>query len=234
MLLLSFAWLVLVLLELTGYESHALEVFGTSIWLIFSAEFVLRFVIAPSKIAFLKNNWLTVIALVVPALRLFRGIAILRPARALRCVRLVKVVGSANRGMKALAASFERRGVGYAIATTIVVALLGAGGMLAFEPADKVAGGFESYGDALWWTSMLLTTIGSQFWPQTAEGRLLCFLLSLYGLAVFGYITASLASFFVGRDAARSGDSLPEISALRGEIAALRRQMQRERDERQA
>jgi len=134
--------------------------------------------------------------------------------------------------MKALAASFGRRGVGYAIATTIVVTLLGAGGMLAFEPADRVAGGFESNGDALW--SMLITTIGSQFWPQTADGRFLCFLLSLYGLAVFRYITASLASFFVSRDAARSGDPLPQISALRGEIAALRRQMQRERDERQA
>lgn len=136
--------------------------------------------------------------------------------------------------MRALAASFGRRGVGYAIATTIVVTLLGAGGMLAFEPADRVAGGIESYGDALWRTRMLITTIGSQFWPQTAEGRLLCFLLSLYGLAVFGYITASLTSFFVGRDAACSADPLPEISALRGEFAALRRQIERERGERQA
>ena len=48
---------------------------------------------------------------------------------------------------------------------------------------------------------MLLTSIGSEYWPRTAEGRLLCFLLSLYGLGVFGYITASFASFFLGRDA---------------------------------
>ena len=52
--------------------------------------------------------------------------------------------------------------------------------------------------------------------------------------AVFGYITASLTSFFVGRDAACSADPLPEISALRGEFAALRRQIERERGERQA
>ena len=48
---------------------------------------------------------------------------------------------------------------------------------------------------------MLLTSIGSQFWPATTEGRVLTVLLSLYGLAVFGYITAAFASFFVGRDA---------------------------------
>lgn len=77
---------------------------------------------------------------------------------------------------------------------------------------DWVTGGFESYGDALWRKSMLITTIGSQFWPQTAEGRILCFPLSLYGVDVFGYITASLASFFVDRDAARSGDSPSEIT----------------------
>ena len=72
---------------------------------------------------------------------------------------------------------------------------------------------------------MLMTSIGSQYWPVTTEGRLLCVLLSLYGFAVFGYITASFASFFVGRDAesqagevAGSGD----IAALRREIAALR------------
>jgi len=97
--------------------------------------------------------------------------------------------------------------------------------MLAFEPASEVEGGFASYADALWWTAMLLISLGSEFWPRTAEGRLLCFLLALYGFGVFSYITASFASFFVGRDAA-SGDGetvgSQDIAALRAEIAALR------------
>jgi len=73
--------------------------------------------------------------------------------------------------------------------------------MLVFEPASEVEGGFTSYSDALWWTAMLLTSMGSQFWPRTPEGRLLCMLLAMYGFAVFGYITASFASFFVGQEA---------------------------------
>ena len=61
---------------------------------------------------------------------------------------------------------------------TVLVALLGAAGMLTFEPAGEVEGGFTSYTDALWWTAMLLTTMGSEFWPRTPEGRLLCLLLA--------------------------------------------------------
>jgi voltage-gated potassium channel len=130
--------------------------------------------------------------------------------------------------MNALRASLSRRGLGYVIGLTLLIVFLGAGGMLAFEPAAEVEGGFEGYVDALWWTGMLLTTMGSEYWPKTPEGRILCFLLALYGFAVFGYITASFASFFVGRDAASEQGEVAgssEIAALRSEIAALRQEL---------
>jgi voltage-gated potassium channel len=98
--------------------------------------------------------------------------------------------------------------------------------MYAFE--NEVPGGLHSYGAALWWTAMLLTSIGSEYWPKTAEGRVLCFLLSLYGFAVFGYVTATLASYFIGRDAdAEEGElvSAKPIKELRVEIAALREEL---------
>jgi voltage-gated potassium channel len=113
---------------------------------------------------------------------------------------------------------------------TVLVVLLGAGGMLAFEPAREVEGGFTSYADALWWTGMVVATMGSEFWPRTPEGRILCFLLAVYGFAVFGYITASFASFFVGRDAASEEAETVgagDIARLREEIAALRRDLAR-------
>ena len=155
---------------------------------------------------------------------MLRAFRLFRVACAARGLRLVKIVGTANRGMNALRKSLGRRGLGYVLATTIVVVLLGAAGMLAFEPAQEVEGGFSGYGDALWWTAMLLTTMGSEFWPKTAEGRLLCFLLSLYGFAVFGYITASFASFFVGQEAQAKESEVAgagDIRELRDEIARL-------------
>ncbi len=223
MLVLSLAWLLLVLAELIWGAAGFLETFGTAIWVVFIAEFALRFTLAPAKGRFLRRNWLTALALLAPALRLVGALRVLRVARAARSLRLVRIIGTANRTMGALRAMMRRRGLGYVLVLTMLVTLLGAGGMLAFEPATAVAGGFEGFWDALWWTAMLVSTMGSAYWPQTPEGRLLCLLLSLYGLAVFGYITASFASFFVGRDhadqpAARTG----EFAAIRSEIAALR------------
>ena len=127
MLALSFAWLLLVLAELVWGTFDILETFGTAIWVLFLAEFALRLTLAPDKGRFLRGNWLTVLALAAPALRLFRAARVLRLARAARGLRLVRIVGTANRGMNALRATMRRRGLGYALALTALVTLLGAG-----------------------------------------------------------------------------------------------------------
>jgi len=222
---LSLAWLAIVVVELTRGASDLMTVFGTAIWIVFIAEFALRLVLAPAKMPFLRRNWLTVLALAVPALRLFRSLAALRAARGLRGVRLVRIVGTANRSMNALKATLRRRGFGYVAGLTLAVVALGAAGMLSFEAAA-----FADYGHALWWTGMLVATIGTDYWPATLEGRLLSALLALYGLAVFGYVAAAFASFFIGRDAeAREGEiaGRRELAALRAEIAALRGELAR-------
>lgn len=231
MLVLGFVWLALLIIELAGRLSPLLETVGVVIWVIFIFDFALKLILAPQKFDYLKRNWLTLIALVVPALRVFRlvrAVRLLRVARAARGLRLVRVVTSVNRGMKALGASMGRRGFGYVVALSILVTFAGAAGMYAFE--KERADGLNSYGEALWWTAMLLTSLGSEYWPRTAEGRVLCFILSLYGFAVFGYVTATLATFFVGRDAAADEAELAganSIELLRADIAALRREVER-------
>lgn len=42
------------------------------------------------------------------------------------------------------------------------------------------------FGSSLWWTAMLLTTMDSEYWPRTPEGRLIWLALSVYAFAVFG------------------------------------------------
>src|SRR4051794_19814463 len=63
MLVLSFAWLLLVLAELIWGAAGFLETFGTAIWIVFIAEFALRLTLAPAKGRFLRRNWLTALAL---------------------------------------------------------------------------------------------------------------------------------------------------------------------------
>ena len=106
----------------------------------------------------------------------------------------------------------------------LLATLAGAAGIYAFE--DR--GDMPTYADALWWTAMLMTTMGSELWPQTGEGRVLCLALSLYAFAVFGYTTATIATFFVGRDADDSKAAIAgasDLRAIRAELQALRREL---------
>jgi voltage-gated potassium channel len=229
MLVLAFVWLALLIVELIWGESHLFYTIGTVIWVVFILDFAVKFALAPQKGAFLRRHWLTAISLLLPALRIFRifrMFRLLRLARAGRGLRLLRVVSSLNRSMKALSASLSRRGFGYVISLTVLVTLAGAAGIYTFE--KEALGGPDTYGEALWWTSMIMTTMGSQYWPLTAEGRVLCVFLALYAFGVFGYVTAALATFFVGRDAENDEAELAggkQLAALRDEVIALREEI---------
>ena len=228
MLVAALIWIALFIVDAVRGSSAVLTTASYAIWGMFVLQFAIEFAVAPRKIHYLKHNWLTVLALALPALRIFRVVRIAQLARvsrtagALRGARLVRVVSSLNRSMRALRATMRQRGFGYVMLLTTLVIVSGAAGMYAFEPAE-----FASYASELWWTAMLVTTIGSQYWPESVEGRVLCLLLSVYGLAMFGYVTATLATFFIGRDeAARStAPSTESVAALQREIRALRKEL---------
>ncbi len=221
MVFLGFVWLILLVIELIWGLPKVLDYLSLTIWFIFIVDFIIKFVLAPSKLAYLKKNWLTAISLIIPALRVFRIFRVVRLLRGLRGIRLVRIVSSLNRSMKSLGATMKRRGFGYVSLLTVVVTFAGAAGMYGLEAGHE---GFENYGMALWWTSMRVITAGSDFWPSTPEGRALAFILSLFGYAVFGYVTATLATFFIGRDAEEEDAPVAgakEVKELKREIIAL-------------
>jgi voltage-gated potassium channel len=227
---LGLVWLGLLVAEFVwGYTQDTVFV---GIWIIFIIDFLIRFSLAPHKVAFLRRNVLGILSLILPVFRVFavfRLIRIMRLSQTVNSIRLLRLLTSLNRGMRALGAALGRRGLGYVIAATILVIIGGSAGMFVFEGGS--ADGLISYPMALWWTAMLITTIGSDYWPVTTEGRIIALVLSLYALGIFGYVAAALASFFVGK-AAESGegdlasgkairDLTTEIKALRAEIEQL-------------
>jgi voltage-gated potassium channel len=230
---LGLVWLVLLVIEVLWGLNPILDVLFYVIWGIFLLDFGLRLLLAPQRAAFLRHNWLTVLSLLVPALRVlavFRAARLVRLLRGLRGARLVRIVGTLNRGMRALRSFLGRRKFGYVVALTLLVTVGGAVGMWSFEQAAVVAGGFTDFGDALWWTAMLMTTVGSDYWPQTPEGRTLTVLLALYAFSVFGYLTASLASFFIGREADSPGSGIAgqaTLGSLEARLGALQADVQR-------
>ena len=237
LVVLAFVWLGVLVLEFVLDADARLDLVFYAIWVVFIVEVLIELVIAPSRTAWLRANWLKVAALALPALRVLRVVSALRFLRAAQAVRsasLLRLLTSLSRGIGALGRALDQARFAYVVAISALVIVVGAAGMVFFEssagsPAAPQgdAARIASYGEALWWTAMTMTTAGSQYEPLSAEGRLLGWLLSVYALGVFGYVTATIASYFLGlgrapADAAAGADVVDELSALRDEIARLR------------
>lgn len=228
LVVLSLVWLGILVIEFAGGSDTRLDVLFYAIWAIFIVDFLIELVIAPNRAGYFRANWLKIIGLVVPALRvlrLFTALRFLRASGAIRSLSLVRLLTSLNRGMGALARTLDRARFTYVVALTVLVVVVGAAGMLLFERsgAAPVGVGLTTYGDALWWTAMVMTTIGTDYFPVTAEGRLLAWGLSVFAIGVFSYVTATMASHLLGLANAPLSHDRDEALAL--ELAELRSQM---------
>ncbi|WP_094228818.1 potassium channel family protein [Methanolobus psychrotolerans] len=216
LILLSIVWLVLIVLDFVYGLSLLLQTASMVIWSVFIADFFIELYIAPKKKVYVKENWLVALSLFLPALRilrLFSGFRVLKVTSFVRSLNLARILSSFNRSIRTVRQAMRQRGLEYVLLLTALVTFVGAAGMYGFERP-----GLNSYGDAFWWTAMIITTLGSDYWPKTAEGRILAFLLSVYAFAIFGYITAALASLLVGKEKEASSN---EIAELRGEVQRL-------------
>jgi voltage-gated potassium channel len=231
---LGIVFLGLLLMEFAGVpltvlgENRMADVMQ-AIWVIFLGDFLLRFTIAPQKLVFLTSNWLGALSLALPFLRPLRAF---RAARALRGFSLVRLLGGVNRGMRALRAITRGSLMIYVAALTVAVVFAGAVGVRFFDrgyPDSPV----QTFPDALWWSATLVTTISSELHVVSQEARFIALLQRLYALSIFGYITASIASYLIGIDTSedrRRGEAvdrelIDEVRHLRRELAEVRAQL---------
>src|SRR4051794_11427907 len=78
MVVLSFVWLALTVADFTSGLGRTLTAASYVIWALFAVQFLIGIVIAPSKRQYLRRNWLTALALVLPAFRVLRAVRALR------------------------------------------------------------------------------------------------------------------------------------------------------------
>lgn len=232
MLLLSFVWFLVIIAELVNGMSPLLHGIGTALWALFVLYFGLRLETAANRLVFLKRNWLFVFAILVPVFRLIPILQSVPLARALTAtfgMQVVLVFASADQGLRSLRRAMGRKGAGYALTLTMVVILAGAAGMLHFEQSSPGPQGIHSYPRALWWVAMQITNIGSGYQPATHGGMLLCLVISIFAAAIFGYLTAIFATFFIGRDAEDPKSEIPNQSSIKqlsSEVALLRKSVE--------
>lgn len=105
MFLLAITWLYLLIVELSRGLGELEQELITVIWILFILEFLIKLIVAPRKLQFIKNSWITIISLIIPALRVFRifnALRILRTARVINSTKIIRAITSGKRFFGAL------------------------------------------------------------------------------------------------------------------------------------
>jgi voltage-gated potassium channel len=143
-----------------------------------------------------------------------------------RLARLARLL-VASRGARRL---FDRLGRVAIVAGGVVVL----GSLVAYYAEHPTNPEFGTFGDALWWGIVTLTTVGyGDIVPKTTAGRWAAVVIMITGIAVLGLLAGALSSFFrldESRDNGGPPNGEPEkdaaIAALTAEVAALRQQVE--------
>ena len=213
--------------ELTEPWRGRLATLGWVLLATFFVEFAVKFALAPDKRNYLQRNWLDILMLLLPFLRFLRLLRVLRATRVLPLFRLLVFGG---RGSAAILVLLKRRRLGQLALISALVILIGAA--LGFILENGVPGSqIETFGDALYWSATIVTTVSSEVYPVTTGGRILAFLLMLYAVGIFSYFIASISAVLVGLDAEQQKEPPPEqareeeggLRLSRDELDALRR-----------
>jgi voltage-gated potassium channel len=180
-------------------------------WAMFAADYATRFALAQNKRSFVWHNLLDLASIALP---------VLRPLRLLRLVALIRVLN------RKTTTSLHGRVAIYVAATVALIVFVASLAVLDAE-RGKPHANINSFGDALWWAVTTVMTVGyGDRYPVTLAGRLVAVGLMLGGIALLGVVTASIASWLIGRvrDAEASAEARlnRHLEELRAEIAELK------------
>lgn len=80
------------------------------------------------------------------------------------------------------------------IATVVICTYFSA--LFFYEYEAPVNSSVESFGDAIWWACMNMTTVGAEIFPVTAIGKVICVILPIIGMAMFPVFTVYVTALY--------------------------------------
>lgn len=166
-------------------SAYYLEIAAWIIWSFFALDLVVKLIISKDFVSFLKSNWLEIIALVVPFMRILRVLRIFVAIRAITPLLKSRVAAT-----------------GIYLAMLLPISwFIGAVAVLDAEQGltdSKI----QNLPDALWWSLATLTTVGyGDLYPITTEGKAVAGVLMLLGIGLFSACAGILASWLTKENA---------------------------------
>ncbi len=147
-------------------------------WVVFALDLVIRIVLDDDRRVFLRQHWFEVVAVAIPFFRVgmvayvFLRLAFHRG----RLIQRVQV---------------------YAAYLTVLIVIFGAVLVLGAE-RDYPGSNIHSYGDAIWWALVTVTTVGyGDYVPVSPTGRVIATLMLINGVVLISVVTAIIAARFV-------------------------------------
>jgi voltage-gated potassium channel len=151
-------------------------------WIAFATDLLIGISKSSDKVKFLKTHPLEILAVVLP---------FLRPLRLLRFISFGTLVFEKVNLGKSIAITFK------VIVTALFLTYL-AGIEITMAERGKPGATINSIGDGFWWAITTLTTVGyGDIYPTTTHGRFIAVGLMVSGICVLGFISATVAAWFV-------------------------------------
>lgn len=173
-----------------------LEYIDWVIWALFAVELLVRTSLSANKLTYLRKNWIDVVVVALPLLRIFR---IFRVARFLRILRLTRIIVLFNKFATELKYIFSRHHLHYLL--VVFVGLIGIGSVLIYHFDQGIEGGNETLANSIWLAIVNAFSGGyANIYPAGPEARGISILLVLFGTVIVSYFTASLASYFTEKE----------------------------------
>jgi voltage-gated potassium channel len=214
MTVLSIAWLPVLIIPLVRTQHGAVAVTFDAldyfVWAAFGVEYGAKLWLASDRWHFVRHHLLDLAVVAIPVIRP------LRLARLLRFVRLGRIVSVLSTGLRRTRAILAHHGLQFVLLAVTIITLGAAALELTFERHSTGPTAIHNFGDAIWWAAVTVTTVGyGDKVPLTGAGRYVAVALMLTGIGLVGFLTATIASFFV-QDQHRE-----ELSIMKEQLHAI-------------
>jgi voltage-gated potassium channel len=207
---LALAWLpVLVGSRIASHSGVelALDLASSAIWLFFVAEYLWRLWLAPARRAYFRSHLFDLAALIFPPLRALWGLAPFRDV-------------------------LSRPGVGVFLVSMLAV-VLGSAGLVFVIERNAEGANIDSFGDALWWALVTVTTVGyGDNTPVSGLGRSVAGGLILVGVVLYSVVTAHITAYVIERSRGTEPATVQELVERLSTMEAALRSIDRRLDAR--